>query len=84
MKRHRVYEQGEYQVWAGTNNTKKRGAYFVYWKGIDIGRNEYLYQAQWRIQQHQREQTTKYTPKPKPLTPETDAWLEGQLQNGSQ
>jgi hypothetical protein len=75
MKRQCVYERGEYQVWAGTNNTKKRGTYFVYWKGIDIGRDEYLHRAQRRIDQHEREQTTKYTPKPMPLTPETEAWL---------
>lgn len=82
MKRHCVYERGEYQVWSGTDITlkpKKRGTYFVYWKGIDIGRDDYLYLAQWRIDQHQRNQSLKHVPKPTPLNPDTEAWLDGLL-----
>jgi len=76
MKRERKHGDDEYQIWSGRSNPKQRGMYIVYWKGIELQRCRYFSDAQAWAAQHKRMKDNEYTPKPKPLTPETDAWLD--------
>lgn len=79
MKRECKQHNDDYQIWSGTDTTanpKKRGTYIVYWKGMELKRFRYMDEAQGCIAAHRRNREAEYTPKPKPLTPETEVWLD--------
>ena len=55
MKHRSVYAEGEYSVWSGVEHPHRKGVFVVYWRGQEIGRENYLRNAQWMIDKHQRQ-----------------------------
>lgn len=78
MKRTCVYQEGDYQVWSGRQNTQSRGTYIIYWRGIEIGRDKYLSGAQLfvRLHKNNHEFIQRKIEKPEPLKADTEAWLD--------
>ena len=76
MRQERKTKEGEYEAWSGVSSPTGRGVFVVYWKGIEIGRGNYIYNAHHIIDKHKQLLITAPRPKTKPLTPETEAWLD--------
>jgi hypothetical protein len=55
MKHRSVYAEGEYSVWSGVEHPHRKGVFVVYWRGQEIGRENYLIDAQRKIDKHKNQ-----------------------------